>query len=137
MEAYRLFKNQEPETKVISLPHTAPEELTLMQQLMQMGKLVYPTLKGFECIPWNQIRFLEAEGNYTRVHTTGRKTILSQTLKKIEDQLPARLFFRVHRSYLVNIHYIQAYHSYSDTQYLLLENGDSIPVSRSIRSKFK
>ena len=62
-----------------------------MQQLMQMGKLVYPTLKGFECIPWNQIRFLEAEGNYTRVHTTGRKTILSQTLKKIEDQLPARL----------------------------------------------
>ena len=58
MEAYRLFKNQEPETKVISLPHTAPEELTLMQQLMQMGKLVYPTLKGFECIPWNQIRLI-------------------------------------------------------------------------------
>lgn len=137
MEAYRLFKNQEPETKVISLPHTAPEELTLMQQLMQMGKLVYPTLKGFECIPWNQIQFLEADGNYTRIHTAVRKIMLSQTLKKFEEQLPARLFFRVHRSYMVNIQYIKAYQSFSDSQYLILEDETSIPVSRTIRAKFR
>lgn len=137
MEALKLIAKQEPETRIISLPHVPVEEISLMQQLMLMGKLVYPTLKGFECIPWNEIQFLEADGNYTRIHTTGRKIMISQTLKKVEDQLPARLFFRVHRSYMVNIHYIQAYHSYSDSQYLLLENGDSIPVSRAIRSRFK
>jgi two-component system LytT family response regulator len=137
MEAHRLFKNLEPETKVISLPQIPVEEISLVQQLMMMGKLVYPTLKGFECIPWNEIQFLEADGNYTRIHTAARKIVLSQTLKKLEEQLPARLFFRVHRSYMVNIQYIKAYQSFSDSQYLILEDETCIPVSRTIRAKFR
>ena len=61
---------------------------------------------------------------------TEKKEVLSKKLKTVEVIFHNAIFFRVHNSYLVNTDYIKEFVK-SDGQYLVLENGKSIPVSRS------
>lgn len=56
------------------------------------------------------ILYLEAMGDYVKVHTAQKFHVLHSTLKAIEEKLPASKFLRVHRSYIValnKIDYIQ------------------------------
>ncbi|OLY91473.1 two component transcriptional regulator, LytTR family [Cnuella takakiae] len=58
----------------------------------------------------DDILFLEAMGDYVKVHTGQKFHVLHSTLKAIEEKLPAAKFLRVHRSYIValnKIDYIQ------------------------------
>ena len=47
------------------------------------------------------ILYLEAMGDYVKVHTAQKFHVLHSTLKSIEEKLPASKFIRVHRSYIV------------------------------------
>lgn len=49
------------------------------------------------------ILWAEANDNYAFVITPEKKYLISLTLKKIEERLPKEQFYRVHRSYLVNL----------------------------------
>jgi two-component system response regulator LytT len=51
----------------------------------------------------DDIYFAEASDNYTYLHTSDEKYVVSQTLKAIEDQLDKKTFCRIHKSYLVNL----------------------------------
>ena len=52
------------------------------------------------------ILFLEAMGDYVKVHTAQKFHVVHATLKSIEEKLPASKFIRVHRSYIVAINKI-------------------------------
>ncbi|MGZ5190583.1 MAG: LytR/AlgR family response regulator transcription factor, partial [Flavisolibacter sp.] len=52
------------------------------------------------------ILFLEAMGDYVKVHTLQKFHVVHATLKSIEEKLPAAKFIRVHRSYIVAINKI-------------------------------
>jgi DNA-binding LytR/AlgR family response regulator len=52
------------------------------------------------------IRYIEAERNYSRIFTANREHLLSITLKTIEEKLPVKLFQRIHRSYVINIMHV-------------------------------
>jgi len=54
-------------------------------------------------IMFDEVLFIEAVRNYSRIITKNTEYLLSITLKIIEDKLPASVFVRIHRSYLVNI----------------------------------
>ncbi len=47
------------------------------------------------------ILYLEAYGDYVKIHTKDHIIMPKETLSSIEERLPARNFMRVHRSYLV------------------------------------
>jgi DNA-binding LytR/AlgR family response regulator len=49
------------------------------------------------------ILYIEADRNYSRIFTKNKEYLLSITLKTIEEKLPARIFLRTHRSYIVNL----------------------------------
>jgi len=53
-----------------------------------------------------ELMFAKADDNYTRLFTVEKNHILSSTMKKIEEKLPSDNFIRIHRSYIVNINYI-------------------------------
>lgn len=59
--------------------------------------------------------------------------LLSKKLKEIEAQTDDS-FFRVHNSYLVNLHYVKEYVK-NDGPYLVLSDGVSIPVSRAKKNE--
>ena len=90
------------------------------------GKIIYVS-------PENII-YCKADGNYTEIFLKeGKKEMVSKKLKTIEELFNNNMFFRVHNSFLVNIHYIKEFIK-GEGQYLVLENQMKIPVSRSKRS---
>jgi DNA-binding LytR/AlgR family response regulator len=54
----------------------------------------------------DDILFLEAMGDYVKVHTGQKFHVLHSTLKSIEEKLPSSKFIRVHRSYIVSLNKI-------------------------------
>lgn len=54
------------------------------------------------------IYYIEALGDYIKVHTKDQTLITYLSMKKIEAQLPADAFVRIHKSFIVNIHKIRS-----------------------------
>jgi DNA-binding LytR/AlgR family response regulator len=56
-----------------------------------------------ELIDQEQVCFVQAEGDYSRVHTFDRSYLSTASLRELEAALPEERFLRIHRSYLVNL----------------------------------
>lgn len=54
-------------------------------------------------IKFSDILYLEAESNYTTIHLATSKYTLRSTLKNAEEQLPSERFFRIHKSFIINL----------------------------------
>ena len=76
------------------------------------------------------IYLIEAKGDYINIKTRDKNYIVHSTLKKIEDKLPKDTFFKVHRSFIINIAEIIDI----EDNTVLIEK-DVIPVSRSNKSE--
>jgi two-component system response regulator LytT len=74
------------------------------------------------------IYLIEAKGDYVNLKTIDGNYIVHTSLQNIQNKLPATLFLRIHRSYLINIKKIK---SIEDNTVLI--NKDVIPISRSSR----
>jgi len=56
-----------------------------------------------ELLDFDQIHYVQADGDYSRVHTFDRSYLSTASLGELEAKLPAGRFARIHRSYLVNL----------------------------------
>jgi DNA-binding LytR/AlgR family response regulator len=54
-------------------------------------------------INFAEIKFVEAYGNFVKIHIVDDVILTAETLTEIQSRLPETLFLRVHKSYLVNI----------------------------------
>lgn len=61
---------------------------------------------SFIKVSWVDILYVESMQNYTRLHFKDKSLIIHQTMKAIEESLPSDHFFRIHKSYLINITHI-------------------------------
>lgn len=78
-----------------------------------------------------EIDWLEAEGNYTRLHVGARHLEIRQSLTSLEHRLNPRDFVRIHRSTIVNVHRIKEIHPWFHGYHVvLLENGRELRMSR-------
>lgn len=99
-------------------------------------KIAIATETGFEFVKFNTIIYLEAQSNYTKFYLSNNLTIItSKTLKHFEELLPSDLFFRTHKSYLVNMNFIKRF---SKVDELLIEliTGQKLPVSVRKKEEF-
>jgi two-component system, LytTR family, response regulator LytT len=58
---------------------------------------------GTELIDQDQVFYVQAEGDYSRVHVYDRSYLSTTSLRELERALPADRFVRIHRSFLVNV----------------------------------
>jgi DNA-binding LytR/AlgR family response regulator len=58
---------------------------------------------GTELLDYDQIHFIQADGDYSRVHTYDRSYLSTASLGELEERLGGARFARIHRSYLVNL----------------------------------
>lgn len=63
---------------------------------------------AFLRINWDEILFVEAMQNYLKLHLGGKVFVIRQTMATLEEMLPKDVFFRIHKSFLVNIARIDA-----------------------------
>lgn len=115
--------------------------LNNLKDNLQQGcfeKIVLPTSIGYEFVQVKNISYLEADGSYTHVYFRNdeKKIMVSKRLKffeKLLSQFP--LFFRNHRSYIVNLEGIERYNK--SENFLKLENDKSIPLARDNKQAFE
>jgi two-component system, LytTR family, response regulator len=79
-----------------------------------------------------EIIYFEAQDDYVAIRTEKEVYLKLERLSKLENQL-AKNFGRIHRSYLVNLDYVQYI---QDQKLAVLRNGSKLPVSRSGYARF-
>ena len=67
------------------------------------------------------------------VLNTQKEFIVPKSLKELQEILPENQFYRTHKSYLVNIFYIQKFIR-GNENYIIMDNGVKIPVSVRVTS---
>ncbi len=85
-----------------------------------------------------EIDWIEAAGNYVRLHAGGEKHLLRETMSKLEAQLDPGKFLRIHRSTIVNLERIQELQPAFHGDYVvLLRDGTRLTLSRNYRDKLQ
>jgi two-component system, LytTR family, response regulator len=79
-------------------------------------------------ISFSEILYIESQREYVRIVTTKKEYVPKMSTREIENLLPAGLFKRIHRSFIVSISKIESY-----TADEVEVNGLSIPVGRDYR----
>lgn len=93
------------------------------------------TSSGFEFMYTDELIFLKAEGSYTDVYSKNSdKLLISKPIKQIEQELNPNIFFRVHRSYIINIRFIKRFDRTKNI--IIMINGAEIPLSRRRYDEF-
>ncbi|MCB0730584.1 MAG: LytTR family transcriptional regulator DNA-binding domain-containing protein [Ignavibacteriae bacterium] len=108
------------------------------QNLESINRIVVKTNNKIVIIPTEKIKYLEAQDDYVMIHSELGKHLKKQAMKFYEEHLDGNTFFRVHRSFIVNLAEIKQMDLFEkDTYKILMKDGSSIPVSRSGYSKIK
>lgn len=84
----------------------------------------------------DEIDFIEADGNYAKLHA-GRKThLLREKMSDLEGRLDPAKFVRIHRSIIVNLERIKEMHPHVNGDYIVvLDDGRQLRLSRSRREQ--
>lgn len=85
----------------------------------------------------SKIKYICASGYYAEIYTEENKYVLRESLKKLIKLLNQKVFFRIHRSSIVNINYIQeiVHSDYSELDVRMKDNK-LIRVSKSNKKDF-
>jgi two-component system, LytTR family, response regulator len=86
----------------------------------------------------DEIDWVEAAGNYVRVHIGPTSHLLRETMTSIERRLDPEKFFRIHRCRIVNLERIQEVQPWLNGEYaVLLRTGTRLTLSRGYREKLQ
>ena len=86
-------------------------------------------MDGFALVDTNDIIRFQSDINYTHIHTLSNKKITaSKTLKYFEGILENSTFFRVHKSHLVNLSFVENYIR-GKGGHIILKDGSKIEVA--------
>lgn len=126
------------EKRLIAKEHTAnnPRIEALHENLKNgyITRLALPMADGLMFVESDEIMYLIAEGAYTQVVFSDRKKILvTKKIKYFEAHLPV-LFFRSHRSYIVNLNRIRQYIRLGN--YIIMDDGFKASLARDRKEQF-
>lgn len=99
-------------------------------------RIVFKSRGRILFLPISDIRWIGAEENYVRICTESETHLLRETMTHLEEKLDPQMFLRVHRSSIVNLHYVKEVRTEKDGEVaVMLVNGQKIAMSRSYRSR--
>jgi DNA-binding LytR/AlgR family response regulator len=107
-----------------------PVENPAEDSIILPGFIFIKQKQSFIKIALRDIIYLESIGNYIKLFTKMETFTIRQSINTLEASFPT-YFFRVHRSYLVNLHFAQKIAESS----IEMTNKTAIPISRNIYNK--
>ncbi len=126
VEAKRLIKN----TGNIE----ALKENLLQKEIKKIGILIGD---GIVFMDLNDILYFEADGSYTTIHHKNGSDLTVKKIKHFEDLLSSdKRFFRIHRSYLINVSLIKKY-SKKEGLSVTYDERTLLPISREKKEEFE
>ncbi|MEI8279081.1 MAG: LytTR family DNA-binding domain-containing protein [Bacteroidota bacterium] len=106
---------------------------------LRTNKITLRDNQQIEIVDFKNICYLEAMGSYCKVvfliNDVEKQIVLSHAISEYEELLPDDMFYRIHKSYLVNCRRIQKVMK-EDNPYLLMKNNATLPIGRRRFSSF-
>jgi two-component system LytT family response regulator len=118
-----------------------PKQLETLFSNLQRGttmtQVALPTMNGLDFVPLDNILYCQGEGSQTAAYlkTQTLPIILSKTLKECEELFNSNGFYRIHKSYLINLNHIKKYIKGKDGQ-VVMSNDKTLDVSRNYKDAF-
>jgi two-component system LytT family response regulator len=86
----------------------------------------------------DKIEHVEAQDDYVQIRSEGKSYLKNQRMSELEEQLDGEQFLRIHRSYIVNIAFVDRIEQATkDSHVAVLKDGSRVPVSRSGYQKIR
>ncbi|MGB1017676.1 MAG: LytR/AlgR family response regulator transcription factor [Chitinophagales bacterium] len=101
----------------------------------EFSKIAIPSIDSFEFINKNNIIYCKADVSYTTIYLENKKIVSTNNIKKIEDILTESNFFRLHKSFIVNIDKIQKVLK-TEGGSVIMPNDVQIPIARRRKDEF-
>lgn len=79
-------------------------------------------------IIFDEILYIESLSDYLKIHTKDTVLVTRETISNLEMKLPSQQFFRIHRSYIVNLNKTDSY----TNEFVEIEKK-AIPISRTYK----
>lgn len=107
-----------------------------MQPARRIERILVKTAQRIYFVRTDEIDWIEAAGNYVRLHVGGARHLLRQTMSALEDQLDPNRFLRIHRSTIVNVDRVKELNRMFNGEYeVRLHDGTKLTLSRGYRSQ--
>ena len=90
--------------------------------------ITIPSITGFETLKVEDIIHLEADTSYTHIYTSTNKLTVSKPIKYYEDLLDVSVFFKTHKSHLINLDHVKQYYK-GKQSYVVMSNNQQVPIS--------
>jgi two-component system LytT family response regulator len=101
----------------------------------QKKKIILKTTENIHLVDLHDIISCESADNYSIIHThSGERILVSKTLKEYDELLSDCGFFRVHKSFLINVGHIKRFEKQDGGQ-IVLTNDMKIPVASRKREE--
>ena len=122
---------------------TAPVNARLLSALEQLQRgsasperLAFKTDGRVVFVRLDEVDWVEAEGNYAKLHAGGAAHLLRETMNGLEEQLPPARFLRISRSAIVNLDRVKEVQPmfYGD-HVVILRDGTQLNLTRNYRDK--
>ncbi|MFC2101166.1 LytR/AlgR family response regulator transcription factor [Bacteroidota bacterium] len=119
-------KNETDEVTVTSLIQLREQEEEFIERIaVRSGSKIH-------VLAAEDIKYLEADGDYVKIHTADGNFLKEKTMKYFETHLDIKLFVRIHRSYIVNVTEIARLELYDkETHMVFLKKGEKLRASKS------
>ncbi|MBS1796155.1 MAG: response regulator transcription factor [Acidobacteria bacterium] len=102
-----------------------------------LERLVVKSVGRVFFLKTDEIDWIEAAGNYLKLHVGRESHLIRETMNAIESRLDPDKFLRIHRSTVVNIDRIKELHPMFSGDYsVILRNGAELTLSRNYRERF-
>ena len=86
----------------------------------------------------DEIEWVDAAGNYVRLHVKGEAHLFRETMTAMEKRLDAAQFVRIHRSHIVNIAHVKELQpGIAGEQVVVLRGGARLTLSRGYRARLR
>jgi len=130
--------NQLSERLLALLEERETERTGAKREERYLTRLMIKASSRMMLLKVDEIDFIEADGNYAKLHT-GRKThLLREKMNDLEGRLDPAKFVRIHRSIIVNLERIKEMHPHFNGDYVVvLEDGRQLRLSRTRREQLE
>ena len=120
--------------RIFKEDHTTYSDLLhQVQHKPAICKIMLKSVNASELVAFADIYFVEAQGSYSRIVFLKEnkicEMIMSHPLSEYEELLPADMYYRVHKSYIINCMHVEKIIT-DDNIHVILKDKFTIPVSR-------
>jgi two-component system LytT family response regulator len=93
--------------------------------------------KRFKNIATEDILYLKADGDYTKIHTADAYYVSNTGISQLVERFDPRYFVRIHRSVVVNLEHVREMYRDIGKTFLVMKNDTEFSVGRNYMSLIK